>query len=42
VGARLLEQFDTGHLRHPLVCGDQCHQLVAEGELGQHDQRLRP
>jgi hypothetical protein len=29
MGTRLLEQFDTGHLRHPLVRGDQRHRLVA-------------
>jgi hypothetical protein len=42
MGTRLLEHLDTRHLRHPLVRGDQRHRLVAEGELGQHDQRLGP
>ena len=38
--AGLLEHLDAGHLRHPLVGGDQRHRLVAQGELGQHVQRL--
>jgi hypothetical protein len=29
IGTRLLEHLDTGHLRHPLVRGDQRHRLVA-------------
>jgi hypothetical protein len=41
VGPRLAEQLDAGHPRHPLVGGDQRHRLVAEGEPGQHGQRLR-
>ena len=42
MGPRVAEQLDPGHPRHPLVGGDQRHRLVAQGEPGQHGQRLRP
>jgi hypothetical protein len=42
MSTRLLEHLDTGHSRHALVRGDQRHRLVAEGEPGQHGQRLGP
>jgi hypothetical protein len=42
VGPRLGEQLDPGHLGHPLVGGDHRHRVVAQGEPGQHHQRLGP
>ena len=38
--ARLGEHLDAGHLRHPLIGGDQGNGLVTQGELRQHRQRL--
>jgi hypothetical protein len=37
---RLLEHFNAGHFRHPLVRRDQRHRLVADRESSQHIQRL--
>ena len=42
MSTRLLQQLDAGHLRHPLVGGDQRHRLVAQRQPGQHVQRLGP
>ena len=39
--ARLIEELDAGHLRHPLIGRDQRDRSVAQRELGEHGERLR-
>ena len=36
----LLEELDAGHLRHPLIGGDQSDRSVPQRQLGQHAERL--
>jgi hypothetical protein len=37
---RLLEEFDTGHLRHPVVGDERCDRLSAQFELLEGFQRI--
>ena len=38
---RLLEEFDTGHLRHPVVGDERCDRLTTQFELLEGFQRIR-